>query len=88
MILLKLELKIEYPDEKTALLVSEAVHPDNAGYVESEVCGNVLVFRIEAENAGTMKNTADDLLACVKIAEESSGVVASGAHLDRDSLSE
>lgn len=88
MIYLKLEIKIEYPDERTASLVSDAVHPDNTGYVESEVRGNILVFHIEADSAGSMKNTADDLLACVKLAEEASGVVVSGTNLNRDSLSE
>jgi len=70
---LTLELEIEYPDEATAKAVFVAVEPDNAGYVESEIGGSKIVFRMSADNAGTMRNTADDLLACIKIAEESAG---------------
>ena len=35
-----------------------------------------------------MRNTADDLLACIKIAEEASGLVVSAADPDGDSLLE
>jgi len=31
---------------------------------------------MEAENAGSLRNTADDLLACIKIAEETIGLGA------------
>lgn len=71
--MISLELEIEYPDESTAEAVMRAVEPDNAGYVESELRGSKLVFRSEASNAGTMRNTADDLMACVKTAEEAIG---------------
>ncbi|MBQ6547364.1 MAG: hypothetical protein IJL79_00285, partial [Candidatus Methanomethylophilaceae archaeon] len=64
------------------------LEPDNKGYVESRIDGNVLFFRIVSDDAGSMRNTADDLLACVKIAEEASGLVVSAADLDGDSLSE
>ena len=69
--MLSMELQIDYPDERTANAVLAAVAPDNDGYVESEIHGCTLVFRISSEKAGTMRNTADDLLACIKAAEES-----------------
>jgi len=72
--MLSLELKFEYPDQRTADTVMKALAPDNMGYVESSVEGNVLRFRMEADNAGTLRNTADDLLACIKIAEETIGL--------------
>lgn len=86
-IMLTLELVLEYPDDKTAKVVFDSVHPDNGAYVGSELRGNKIIFNTKAENAGTMKNTADDLLACVKVAE-SSVVIASGTDLDGDSLLE
>ena len=52
----------------------EALQPDNVGYVESEVRDNVLFFRMSADNAGTLRNTADDLIACLKIAEDAVGM--------------
>jgi len=69
--MLSMELQIDYPDERTAQAVLAAVAPDNDGYVDSQIVGSTLVFRISSEKAGTMRNTADDLLACIKAAEES-----------------
>lgn len=86
--MLDLELRLEYADERTANAIYRALEPDNKGYVESRLDGCTLFFRIEAEDAGSMRNTADDLLACVKIAEEASGLVVPAAYLDSDSLSE
>ncbi len=72
--MLSLELRFEYPDAKTAETVMLSLNPDNEGYVESHCEGNKLVFKIEADNAGSMRNTADDLIACIKIAEETIGL--------------
>ena len=73
-----LTLEIEYPDERTAKAVLSATSPDNDGYVEAEVTGSTLVLKSSSERAGTLRNTADDLLACIKVAEEAV------ADLDRD----
>ncbi len=87
--MMDLELRIEYSDGKVASTVFRALEPDNKGYVESRLDGNVITFSMKADNAGTMRNTADDLLACIKIAEEASGLVSgSAADLDGDSLTE
>ncbi len=72
--MLSLELRFEYPDAKIAETVMQSLDPDNGGYVESRLEGSILVFRMEAENAGSLRNTADDLLACIKIAEETIGI--------------
>lgn len=78
-----LEITIEYDDPDIARTILESILPDNAGYVESSIDGNVLRFRMESESAGTLRNTADDLLACIKIAESASGLVT-GAVTDLD----
>jgi len=75
--MLSLELVVDYPDSKTAEAVMKALDPDNGGYVKSVMSGNVITFSIEASNAGTMRNTADDLMACLKTAEEAIGITAS-----------
>jgi len=72
--MLSLELRFEYPDSRTAETVMKSLDPDNEGYVESVLEGNILKFRIEADNAGSMRNTADDLVACIRIAEETIGI--------------
>ena len=86
--MLELELRLDYDDESTAKAVYGALEPDNKGYVESRLDGKTIFFKMVSEDAGSMRNTADDLLACVKIAEEASGLVVSAADLDGDSLSE
>jgi len=86
---IKLDLRIQYDDERTAKAVFDSVSPDNEGYVSTELCGSMLIMKITADNAGTMRNTADDLMACVKAAEEASGLVSGPApDLDGDSLFE
>jgi tRNA threonylcarbamoyladenosine modification (KEOPS) complex Pcc1 subunit len=72
--MLSLELRFEYPDAKVAETVMRSLDPDNGGYVETTLEGNVLRFNMSADNAGTLRNTADDLLACIKIAEETIGI--------------
>lgn len=86
--MLELELRLRYDDERIAESVMRAVEPDNEGYVDSELDGRNVIFRMKAKDAGSMRNTADDLLVCIKIAEEASGIVASATDLDGDSLLE
>ncbi|MDR0778800.1 MAG: hypothetical protein LBE48_05130 [Methanomassiliicoccaceae archaeon] len=83
-----LELRITYPSAQTANTIFRALSPDNFGYVDSKMAGNELIFNLTANNAGTLKNAADDLLACVKIAEEASGLSDAVPDLDGDALSE
>ena len=61
--MISLSLEIEYPDETTAKAVMDSLGPDNIGYVESELRGSKLVFTLSSESAGTLRNTADDLMA-------------------------
>jgi tRNA threonylcarbamoyladenosine modification (KEOPS) complex Pcc1 subunit len=87
--MITLELRMEYDRKRTADAVYSAIGPDNEGYVRSELQGKTILFFVESETAGSMKNTVDDLLACVKAAEESSGLVPGpAADLDGDSLFE
>jgi hypothetical protein len=88
--MITLELRLNYPDKKIAEAVCKAIAPDNGDYVQVELHENTLILFMKAESAGTMKNTADDLLACIKTAEESSGLVVprSAADLDSDTFFE
>ncbi|MGE0015180.1 MAG: KEOPS complex subunit Pcc1 [Candidatus Methanomethylophilaceae archaeon] len=84
-----LDLRVEYESPETAAAVAAALDPDNGTYVDMEVLENVINFKMEAMSASSLRNTADDLLACLKIAEEASGLVGGpAADLDGDSSSE
>ena len=74
--LLHLELRFPYDDERTAKTVLAAVSPENGEYVKSRLEGSTIIYEMEADNAGTLRNTADDLLACIKAAEDSAGLVS------------
>lgn len=82
-------MRISYADSGSASAVYNAIVPDDDGYVTSSIDGNDVVFNLKAANAGQMRSAMDDLLACVKIAEEASGLVSvSAPDLDGDSLLE
>lgn len=72
--MITLELELEYPDAETAEAVMKALGPDNDGYVDSRLRGSTLLFTISAETSGTARNTCDDLMACIKTAEEAIGI--------------
>ncbi len=74
--MITLELEIDYPDEAIAAAVMAALDPDNAEYVESELQRSKLLFRTKAKSVGTMRNTTDDLMACIKIAEKAIGMAS------------
>ena len=74
--MIHLELEATYPDMGVAEAVMNALDPDNKDYVTSELQGSTIIFRMEAQSAGTMRNTADDLMACIKVAEESVGMAS------------
>lgn len=87
--MLSLDLFVEYDDEFTAKAVFDSIFPDNEGYVYTELMGKKLKMHITADNAGTLRNTADDLMACIKAAEEASGLVSgSTPDLDGDTFFE
>ena len=74
--LLRLELRFPYDDERTAKAVLAAVSPEHGGYVKARLEGSTIIYEMQADSAGTLRNTADDLLACIKAAEDSAGLVS------------
>ena len=87
--MITLDLRAEYDDERTAKAVYDSLLPDNEGYVKTELQGKTIVMHISSDNAGTLRNTADDLMACIKTAEEASGLVSGPApDLDGDTFLE
>ncbi len=65
-----LEIRAHCPEESRAQALSGSLGPDNEGYVETDRDGEWLCFRMSAADAGTLKQTADDLLACLRVAED------------------
>jgi tRNA threonylcarbamoyladenosine modification (KEOPS) complex Pcc1 subunit len=64
-------LELEFPDEKTARNTAKALELDNAGYIEARVEGNILYATTTADNVMSLRNTLDDFLAGVTVAQKS-----------------
>ena len=64
-------LEIELPDEATAQNIAKALELDNAGYIETRVEGSTIFAKAEASDIMSLRNTVDDYLACISVAEKS-----------------
>ena len=64
-------LEIELPDETTAQNIAKALELDNAGYIETKVVGSIIFAKAEAKDIMSLRNTVDDYLACLTIAQKS-----------------
>ncbi len=63
-------IELEYEDEETAAMVVAAISPDNAPYAEAERKGSRVIVRARSSTCPQMLHTTEDLLACLKVAEE------------------
>ena len=64
-------LEIELPDEEIAMHIAKALELDNAGYVEARVEGHIIYAKAEADSIMALRNTVDDYLACLSVAQKS-----------------
>ena len=64
-------LEIELPDEATAQNIAKALELDNAGYIETKVVGSTIFATTEAADIMSLRNTVDDYLACLTVAQKS-----------------
>ncbi len=63
-------IRLEYETEGEARAVYLSIEPDNYQYVECEMEGSALVIRSSANGPMSLLHTVEDLLACVREAEE------------------
>ena len=63
-------VSLTYDNREEAISILGAVDVDNKGYVTAERRGNRLVFECETDSPGMLRNTLDDLLSCIAIAEK------------------
>ncbi len=64
------EIVLEYDEERDAIAVMEAISPDNAPYAKAERDGRKVIIRSHSGTCPQMLHTMEDLLACVRVAEE------------------
>jgi hypothetical protein len=63
-------IELDYEDERTAEAILAAISPDNAPYAEAERVGTKVIVRSRSKTCPQMLHTTEDLLACIKVAEE------------------
>jgi hypothetical protein len=71
---LKAVMTFDYRSAQEAKAVSEALEPDNEGFVRTTVEGKVMKAVATARSAEALRHTVDDFLACLKVAEEAVGI--------------
>ena len=64
-------LEIQLPDEATAQNIAKALELDNAGYIETRVEGSTIFASARADDIMSLRNTVDDYLACLTVAQKS-----------------
>ncbi len=64
---IRFELKFE--SEKVAQSIKKATDPENEGWVESSVEGNLIKAKVKAANMGSLREAAEDFMSCVSVAE-------------------
>jgi hypothetical protein len=63
-------IELEYDREEEAIAVMSAISPDNAPYAEAVRQGNKIIIRSRSQTCPQMLHTMEDLLACLRVAEE------------------
>jgi hypothetical protein len=63
-------IELEYDQEGEAVAVLNAISPDNAPYAEATRDGRRITIRSCSRTCPQMLHTMEDLLACLRVAEE------------------
>jgi hypothetical protein len=72
---LRCTMTFVYRSEEEARAVTEALEPDNKGFVETSVREKVLEATARSGTVEGLRHTLDDFLACLRVAEDAVGVV-------------
>lgn len=72
---LNCEIELSYSSAEEANVVLEAISPDNFQYVTACSEGTKLFIKSYSETPMQMLHTMEDLLACIKIAEETFNLI-------------
>ncbi len=75
-------IEIEYEDEVQAKNVASSISLDNGKYAQSEVVGRRLIITCSAPSAPSMLHTLEDLMACLKVADQVVKGKVEGSDLD------
>ena len=67
---IKWNILFNYKSKKDAKLIFDSLEVDNENYLESELTGNEISYKITSKNLGSFLATADDLIASEIVSEK------------------
>ncbi len=65
----EIRFELDFKTEKIATSIKKATDPENEGWVESIVDGNIMKVKVKAANMGSLREVAEDFMSCVSVAE-------------------
>lgn len=68
--MVKAKIRLDYEDDKTARMAFKALEPDNRGFINGEIIGESIIFKLEGESIGSIHRSIDDLLVSEMIVEK------------------
>ncbi|MDI9623573.1 MAG: KEOPS complex subunit Pcc1 [Methanothermobacter sp.] len=68
--MIKAKIRLDYEDDETAWITFKALEPDNRGFIDGEIIGKSIIFRLESEYIGSIRQSIDDLLVSEMIIEK------------------
>jgi len=63
-------IELEYESEQQATNVASSISLDNGKYASTEVRGRRLIITSSAPSAPSMLHTLEDLMSCLKVADQ------------------
>ena len=64
-----INFELNFDSNKIAKSIKKATDPENEGWVESIVKDNIIKSKVRAASMGSLKEAAEDFMACVSVAE-------------------
>ena len=66
----RITFEIDFESEEIARAVAKATEPENKGWVETTVIENKISAIIKAKTLGSLREAAEDFMACISVAEK------------------
>ncbi len=66
---IKAEIRVEYSTPEQANITLHSLKPDDTDYVDSQIKGNIVKFKISSDSMRSILATVEDLLFCEMVVE-------------------
>ena len=66
----RIQFEIDFESEEIAKAIEKATEPENFGWVETRVDNKQIKATVKAKNLGSLREAAEDFMACISVAEK------------------